>query len=79
MRAVFGVLSLLVVVAIVGMLASRQLKATRISGQALTGSTAEAAASTTVRQQSQQIQQKVADDVTRALQQGAPRSEQAEK
>ena len=78
MRAVFGVLSLLVALAIVGVLVSRQLKATEVSTATLTGVPADAA-SASVRQQSQQIQQKVQNDITKALEQGAARNEQAEK
>jgi len=64
MKAMFGVVSLLVALAIVGFVAARQLKTAAPS--ALSG-----AASGTVREQSQQIQQKVKDDVTKALLQGA--------
>ena len=78
MRAVFGVLSLLVVLGIVGILVSKQMKAMKVSTGVVTAAPADTA-SATVRQQSQQIQQKVADDVTKALQQGAERNEQAEK
>ena len=60
MKAMFGVVSLLIALAIVGFLAARQLR-----------TTAPSAASGTVREQSQQIQQKVKDDVAKALQQGA--------
>ena len=79
MRAVFGVVSLLVVLAIVGMLASRQLKAVNTSmssaaGQALPGA-ASAAPPSTVPEQSQQIRQRVADDVAKAMQQGARKDE----
>ena len=79
MRAVFGVVSLLVVLAIVGMLASRQIKAVNTSvssaaGQALPGAASVAAAGT-VREQSQQLQQRVADDVAKAMQQGARKDE----
>jgi len=66
MKAMFGVVSLLVALAIVGFLAARQLKTAAPS--AVSG---DVAASGTVREQSQQIQQKVKDDVTKALQQGA--------
>ena len=80
MKAVFGVVSLLIALAIVGFLAARQLKTAAPS--ATSGSTAAAAApagvalpdvsaSGTVREQSQQIQQKVKDDVAKAMQQGA--------
>ena len=78
MRAVFGVLSLLVVLGIVGILVSKQMKAMKVSTGAATTAPADAA-SATVRQQSHQIQQKVADDVSKALEQGAARNEQAQK
>ena len=79
MKAMFGIVSLLIALAIVGFLAARQLKTAAPS--ATSGSTAAAAetagvalpgatASGTVREQSQQIQQKVKDDVAKALQQG---------
>ena len=79
MKAMFGVVSLLIALAIVGFLAARQLKTAAPS--AMSGTTAGAAAtagvalpdvstSGTVREQSQQIQQKVKDDVAKALQQG---------
>jgi len=80
MKAMFGMVSLLIALAIVGFLAARQLKTAAPS--ATSGTTAAAAAtagvalpgvaaSGTVREQSQQIQQKVKDDVAKALQQGA--------
>jgi len=79
MKAMFGMVSLLIALAIVGFLAARQLKTAAPS--ATSGATAAAAAtagvalpgvaaSGTVREQSQQIQQKVKDDVAKALQQG---------
>ena len=74
MKAMFGVVSLLVALAIVGLLAARQLKTaapSASSGAAAGVVLPDVAASGTVREQSQQIQQKVKDDVTKALQQGA--------
>ena len=62
MKAMFGVVSLLIALAIVGFLAARQLR---------TAAPPDASASGTVREQSQQIQQKVKDDVAKALQRGA--------
>ncbi|HKW84157.1 MAG TPA: hypothetical protein VJN68_10430 [Burkholderiaceae bacterium] len=62
MKAMFGMVSLLIALAIVGFLAARQLKTVAPSSGV--------AASGTVREQSQQIQQKVKDDVAKALQQG---------
>ena len=74
MRIVFGVVGLLIVVAIVGVLAKRQLQAVQVpipmdsaaSAVTLTGAPA---------QQSQQLQRQVADDVAKALKQGAQRTE----
>ncbi|HKX41089.1 MAG TPA: hypothetical protein VJO99_08030 [Burkholderiaceae bacterium] len=78
MKAMFGMVSLLVVLAIVGLLAARQLKtaapsvAPGASAAAAAGlSTSGIATGGTVREQSQQIQQKVKDDVAKALEQGA--------
>lgn len=77
MKALFGVVSLLVVLVFVGVLASRQMKA-------VTATTAVAPASgvspaSTVQAQSQQMQQKVRDDVNRALEQGAARIKEADQ
>lgn len=85
MKAMFGVVSLLVALAIVGWLASRQPRAVAPSiGPGAAGAEAAAvpsfAGSGTVREQSQQLQQKVQDDVKKALAQGAAsRAEQADK
>lgn len=86
MKAMFGLVSLLIVLAIVGMLAARQLRSA--GPAAVSGSTATAAqtagvalpdvsASGTVRDQAQQMQQKVKDDVAKALQQGAAQTKSA--
>jgi len=86
MKAMFGVVSLLIALAIVGFLAARQLKTAAPS--ATSSATAAAAAtagvalpdvstSGSVREQSQQIQQKVKDDVAKALQQGAAQRKDA--
>ena len=86
MKAMFGVVSLLIVLAIVGLLAVRQLKSGAPSAvSASTATAAQAAgvavpdggASATVRDQAQQIQQKVKDDVAKALQQGAAQNKGA--
>ena len=71
MRAVFGVVGLLLVVAIVGLIARSQLQAGR-AAPAVAASPA--ASGTSVREQSQQLQRQVADDVTKALSQGAARA-----
>ncbi len=106
MRIIFGVLSLLLVLAIVGSLAKKQLQA--INGSVTTravvpagdanprapaggdrdgaslgipgGMPAATAAETsglTVRQESQNLQQRMRDDTARALQQGADRNARA--
>jgi len=87
MRAVFGVVSLLIAVAVVGILGARQLKAMRGAGasampQLESGTTPApppAAASGTPREQSQQLQQRVRNDVIKALEQGATRKDESEK
>jgi len=85
MRALFGVVSLLIVLAIVGIAAKKQLQAVGNLGAAMPpaqssgDATTVAPAASTVRAQSQQLQQRVADDVNKALQQGAARDESAEK
>lgn len=77
MRLIFGVLSLLVVAAIVMVLAKQQLQAVgRIrpaQPAAVPGTTPAAAPAPppTVAEGARQMQQRVADDVTKALQQGA--------
>jgi hypothetical protein len=77
MKAIFGVVSLLVVLAIVGVLASRQMKA--VSSVPVTASQTGEAPTGNVREQSQQVQDKVRSDMTQALEQGAARREEADK
>ncbi len=81
MKAIFGVVSLLVVLAIVGLLASRQMKTAVGVSAGADGAVAasSAVAPATMREQSQQIQDKVRDDVARALEQGTARKEEADK
>ena len=90
MRGVFGVVSLLVVLAVVGMLGVRQMRATGqgvgavLPAEARAASGAEAGAASVVeaplREQAQQLQQRVQSDVSRALEQGAAaRKEAAEQ
>jgi UPF0716 family protein affecting phage T7 exclusion len=64
MRAIFSVLGLLLVVAIVGLLAKKQLSTTIAVPDTTPG--------TTVQQQSQQIQQQVKQSVDAAMQQARP-------
>jgi hypothetical protein len=72
MRAVFGVVGLLVVVAVVGWVAKKQLESARAIP--VVPSTAQDAAGAPVREQSQQLQRQVAEDVAKALSQGAARA-----
>ncbi|HUG21395.1 hypothetical protein [Piscinibacter sp.] len=79
MRALFGVVSLLLALAVVGVVATKQLRAVNPSASAPSADDNSAAAvqpAANVREQSQQMQQRAKDDVTRALQQGAARSEE---
>ena len=78
MRAFFGALSLLVVLAVVGLLVKSQLGAI---GHTVSSAAPGAVlpASGTVHEQSQQLQQRVKDDVTKALEQGAARSDEQAK
>jgi hypothetical protein len=89
MRMIFGVLSLLVVLAIVGSVAKKQLQALRLTApvtaaasapgdragrfDAFSGAVA-ADPNMTVPQQSQAIQKSMRDDVVRALEKGEDRS-----
>jgi len=75
MRAIFGVVSLLVVLAIVGLMAKKQLQAVNAvsAPAAATGS-----AAGTPQERSQQVQQRVQQDVQRALEQGAERASEAQ-
>jgi ABC-type phosphate transport system substrate-binding protein len=85
MKAMFGVVSLLVALAIVGLVAVKQLKAVGQTGasaaaQAGLPATPSLAGSGTVREQAQQLQNKVANDAINAMQQGATaRKEESEK
>lgn len=67
MRVVFGVVGLLVALAIVGIVAKKQLQAT---GQ-VAATVAPAASGANVAEQSRQIQRQIQQDVTKALEQGA--------
>lgn len=77
MKAVFGVVSLLVVLAIVGLLASKQLKTVSTLPAAEPSSSPAPAGN--VREQSQQIQDKVRSDINKAMEQGGARREEADK
>lgn len=80
MKALFSVVSLLVALAVVGMLVSKQLKA---ANQRAAAAAAEAPASGLpvpvggggAVESSRQMQEKLRDDVVKALEQGARRDE----
>ena len=81
MRLIFGVLSLLVVLAIVGTLGKKQFEALGLSGQAATRAAALPGAAAapvegTVPQQATASQNTVRDAAAAALQQGADRAAQ---
>ena len=77
MRIVFSVVGLLIVVAIVGMLAKRELQSARV----IVADDAPAASAVvpagTPAQQSQQLQRQVTEDIDKALRQGMQRNEDA--
>ncbi len=73
MRALFSLVGLLVVVAIIAMIAKKQLQAVAPAIVPPTPTTAGGDAPT-VQEQSRAAQQKVLQDVNRALEQGAART-----
>ena len=79
MRAVFGLVGLVVVLAVVGVLAKKQLSAVRTPVPSLqtapAGSAAAPASAATVRDQSQQIQQQVKQQMEGLMQQARPMPE----
>ena len=78
MKALFGVLSLLVVLAVVGLLAARQLRpAVPVVPAAVADVPASAppVAGLTAAEQARQIQDQVRDDLNHALEQGARRAD----
>jgi len=74
MRALFSLVGLLVVVAIVMLLAKKQLQAVVPSAATVTTPSSIGAAAPTVQEQARGVQQKVLQDVGRALEQGAARA-----
>ncbi len=78
MRAVMGIASLLVVLAIVGMLAKKQLAATKAPVPALQVP-GQPAPTGTVREQSQQVQQQVKQQMEGLMQQARPMPEDESK
>jgi hypothetical protein len=77
MKALFGTVSLLVALAIVGLIAVRQMRA---APPAATGTApSPLAAGTPAHEQSRALQQRVTDDVARALEQGAAARREADE
>ena len=85
MRALFGVVGLLLTLVIVGIVAVKQLNAVGRSVGAAPGASASSstAPSTTpggnVAEQSRQLQDKLRSDVVKSLEQGAARNDEAAK
>ena len=74
MRILFSVVSLLVVVAIVGLIASRQLKAVATPSVAASPASG-AAPAANPREQSRQMQEQIQRDINEALQQGVRKAD----
>ena len=80
MKGLFGVVSLLVVMVVIGLVAVKQLRTVgHVSVEPTGGVNAAAPAGATVREQSQRLQDKVRSDVVKALEQGAARTDEAQK
>ncbi len=88
MKPLFGVVGLLLALAVVGIVAVKQLNAVsrsvgsaaQVDTSASSSQITPAAASTgTLVEQSKQIQDKVRSDIAKALEQGAARTEEAAK
>ena len=73
MKAILGIVSMLVVLAIVASIARMQVQATVSPGAVATDPTS------TVQQQSKDLQERTRSDVARALQDGAQRNESADR
>ena len=76
MKALFGVVSLLVALGIVGLIAVKQLKAVGKTGSSPTAvadapPVPQMSGSGTIRDQSRELQNKVANDAIKAMNQGA--------
>ena len=74
----FGIASLLVALAVVGLLASKQLRSARVAPVAA-GASMPVGAGGNAREQAQQVQDKVVSDLNKAMEQGAARREEADK
>ena len=76
MKMLFGVISLLIVLAIVGVSMSHRTRTLSVS--TTTGAASDAAVTGTPREQSQALQQRVADDLAKAMNQAAEARKSAE-
>ena len=75
MQALFSLVGLLVVVAIVGLIAKKQLQAVApATPSSASGAPAGGAAPPTVQEQSRGVQQKMLQEINQSLQQGAERA-----
>jgi hypothetical protein len=72
MRAVFSLVSLVAVLAVVMLLGKKQLQA--VAPSVAPAATSSTGAATSVQEQARGVQQKALQDVNRALEQGAARS-----
>lgn len=79
MRMVLGLVSLLVALAIVAVLAKKQLGATRVAVPPVVGAPATDSSPQTVRDQSRQIQEQYKQQLDTALQQGRDRLDKEEQ
>jgi sorbitol-specific phosphotransferase system component IIA len=80
MKGLFGVVSLLVVLVVIGLVAVKQLRAVgHVSVEPTGAVNAAAPAGTTVPEQSLRLQDKVRGDVVKALEQGAARTDDSQK
>ena len=75
MRLIFGVLSLLLLVFVVGLLAKKQLGALSVTGTAPAASAAGTVPTSTPQQQSQQLQNQVKKSLEDAMQQARPQED----
>jgi hypothetical protein len=78
MRALFSLVGLLVVVVVIVMVARKQLQAVAPSVVPPAASSSSGGAAPTIQEQSRSVQQKVLQDVGRALEQGAQRASESQ-
>jgi len=81
MKAVFGIVSLLIVLAVVGVVATRQMQANvaAVSHAGVSGIAVSDPNAVGMREQSRVLQDQVRDQVARSVQQGADRAASADQ